>query len=168
MFNAHKLTVLKDKQIVSKLSSESQQQSETGVTSNSDGDNVTIDEETEKWPVPQQFVNDMEAIKTSHTANPLKVYMGNQFVEPLDVTNALDSALVEVQFTIQHYHINSRKPVVHSFSALVQQILILKRAPGRSSPYKRKDYRKGPIIMPVSPHKQVADTPGGSGSGKGA
>ena len=92
-------------------------------------------------------------MKTSYMVNPPKVYVSNKFIKPQEVTSVLDSALVEVHFTVKQYWINSRTPVINSFSALVQQVIVLKHAKCKSSPYKKKDYRKGPIIMPVSPIK---------------
>lgn len=156
-----------DKEIVLQPSPSPPEGSTSETLASSDDDEDTIDEETEKWPVPTDYLDDLEAIKTTYMATPLKVYMGNQFIEPLDVTKTLDGALVEVHFTVQQYRITQRNPITHSFSAMVEQVLILKRAKAKSSPYKRKDYRRGPISMPESPTKRRQPTPSSSGQEKG-
>lgn len=126
----------------------------TATLQSSDDEEGRIDEETEKWPVQFDYRDDLEAIKTTHAANPLKVYMGTQFVEPLDVTKTLEGSLVEVHFTVQHFHLARKTPPVHSFGAVVEQVLVLKKAITKSSPYKRKNFRSGPIQMPESPTKK--------------
>lgn len=107
-----------------------------------------IDEETNEWVVPSEFQEEMDNLKDTHKAEPLKVYMGQQFIEPLNVQGALENALVEVHFTIQHYRIR-RESAIDSFSAVIQQVLILKPGVGKSeSPYKRKSFRDGPLKAP--------------------
>lgn len=150
---------MQDKEIVIRPTPTPPAGSSPGTLVSSDGDESVIDEETEKWPVPRDFLDDLEAIKTTYMANPLKVYMGDQFIEPLDVTKSLDGALVEVHFTVQQYRITQRNPIVHSYSAMVQQVLILKKPVVKSSPYKRKNYRVGPIKMPESPTKATHSGP---------
>lgn len=110
-----------------------------------------IDEETNEWKVPSEFQEELDEIKTTHRVVPLKVYMGQQFVEPVDVPRALEGALVEVHFTINHYRIGRDSPM-DSFSAIVQQVLILKSADQKkSSPYKRKNWRDGPVRVAPPP-----------------
>lgn len=153
---------MQDKEIVVRPSPTPPASSSPQTLVSSDEDEDVIDEETEKWPVPTDFLDDLEAIKTTYMANPLKVYMGNQFIEPLDVTKALNGALVEVHFTVQQYRLTRKSGPVHAFSALVQQVLILKKPATKSSPYKRKDYRRGPIKMPESPTKPIHSSAGTS------
>jgi hypothetical protein len=104
-----------------------------------------IDEETNEWPVPSEFQEELDDIKETYQATPLKVYIGNKFVEPLDVCAALSNALVEMHFTIQHYRI-AKESAFDSFSAVIQQILVLKPGVSKNaSPYKRKNFRDGPV-----------------------
>lgn len=116
-----------------------------------------IDEETNEWKVPSQFQEELDDIKDTHQVMPLKVYMGQHFVEPVDVSQFMDNALVEVHFAVKHYHIQSKESSGNdSFSAVVQQVLILKPGEARSeSPYKRKNFRDGPVR--VKPPPGVAD-----------
>lgn len=89
-------------------------------------DSLNINTETDNWPVPNEFKGEFDTMKTSYMVNPLKVYVGNKFIEPQEVTSVLDGALVEVHFTVKQYWINSCTPVINSFSALVQQVIVLK------------------------------------------
>lgn len=78
--------------------------------------------------------------------------MGQKFVEPADVPSALENALVEVHFSISHYRIGKDATSIDSFSAIVQQVLILKTGvPKKSSPYKRKNFREGPVRIKPAP-----------------
>lgn len=92
--------VLKDKEIELKSSPNTLESSQMKTTVSVNDDGGTISDETDIWPVPTQLLDNLEAIKTTYMVNPLKVYIGNQFIKPLDVTKALDSALIAVHFTI--------------------------------------------------------------------
>jgi hypothetical protein len=77
-------------------------------------------------------------------ACPLGVYQETAFVELGDVNDALQSAIVEMFFSIRHYYLRDKK--FDTFQADMQQINIIK--PGASiasSGFKRRNARDGPL-----------------------
>jgi len=48
-------------------------------------------------------------MKFDFIACPLRVYRNKVFVEPGDVSEALTGAVVEVFFTMRHYHLRDKK-----------------------------------------------------------
>ena len=67
-------------------------------------------------------------MKFDFIACPLRVYRNKVFVEPGDVSEALTGAVVEVFFTMRHYHLRDKK--FDTFQGEIQQIKIVK--PGGS------------------------------------
>jgi hypothetical protein len=78
---------------------------------------------------------------------PLVVYdADDQFVEPLQVNNALKHALVEIHFGIIHYKIGRGGETHDSFTAVPKQLVILQTAPIQPrSAYERKNVCSGPV-----------------------
>lgn len=118
-----------------------------------------MDEETEHWPVPPRFRDELDSIKFEYRAMPLPVYLHDRFVEPAFVNDTVRGALVEIHFEFRHFAI--LKKVQDSFNASIEQIIVIR--PGESRPatgYKRKNVRDGPIRMnPNIPlHKVVLTT----------
>ncbi|KAH9063743.1 hypothetical protein EDB83DRAFT_2601513 [Lactarius deliciosus] len=109
----------------------------------------TVDSDTEQWPVPEELCSHLDGIKHEYHVAPLHVFKSNrQFVEPLDVNDALEESLVEIRFELRHYSFASKNE--HSFNASIEQIVILRPGVARpASSYKRKDYRTGPIGLRV-------------------
>jgi len=106
---------------------------------------TTVDDETERWPVPDNMHDKLDAIKYEYKAQPVPAYtMEDVFVEPAAVVDTIAGALVHVQFELVHYHISKRSH--DSFNATVAQItVILPGAPPPTSSLKRKNVRNGPL-----------------------
>ena len=106
-----------------------------------------LDEDTETWPVPMDMIDTFKNIKNNYRVQPLVVYdTHNQFVEPLEVNNALKNALIEIHFGIVHFKIGRGGDLHDSFTAVPKQIIILKTAPIQTpNTYKRKNIRSGPV-----------------------
>ena len=95
-----------------------------------------------------------ELISTHHWA-PLAIYDEDQkFVECEDAYKALCGALVEVYFTLKHYHI--KKEGYDSFTAIPLQVQILKWA---MKPSATCNIRTGPVLL-------VADSKPGDNKGR--
>ncbi|KAH9037778.1 hypothetical protein EDB85DRAFT_1934385 [Lactarius pseudohatsudake] len=109
----------------------------------------SVDSDTEHWPVPEELRTQLDGIKHEYRVAPLHVFKSNgDFVEPLDVNDALQESLVEIRFELRHYSFASKNE--HSFNASIEQIVILRPGVARPpSSYKRKDYRSGPVGLRV-------------------
>ena len=83
----------------------------------------------------------------THMALPLPMYSKKSYVEPSTVNVSIRNALVEVHFTLKHYHIqrkDSSKPL-DSFNGRIEQVVILKTGPPPVVwGYKRKNLLDGP------------------------
>ena len=112
-----------------------------------------VDHETEHWPVSADLRKELDALKYDFRAVPLRVYVGDRFVEPVDVNDTIRGALVEVHFELRHFFIAPDS--YDSFNATIEQILVLQ--PGEAppdTPYKRKNVRDGPIRLNPTPAQQ--------------
>jgi hypothetical protein len=108
-----------------------------------------VDSETENWPLSSNLREELDRIKYEYRALPLPVYIGNNFVEPRNVNEAIRGALVELHFELHHSDNFMRRQ--DFFSASIEQIMILQPGqPRRTSPYKRRDPRDGPIRLSPS------------------
>lgn len=107
----------------------------------------------------------------THCVQPLPVYKATNYIEPLAVNAALNSSLVEVHFTLRHYHIwrkeTQREPAaaIDSFTGTIQQVIILKSGtPRTAAGYKRKNITEGPFrpktftSSPETPSKSSSHT----------
>jgi hypothetical protein len=108
---------------------------------------LKVDEETDNWPISNELQKDLCKIKRTHYVQPLRAYIDDRFVEPNDVNGILANALVEVHFSLKHYHIQREGDKgFDSFTAHIEQINVLKRgAPKAPNPYKRHNPRVGPL-----------------------
>jgi hypothetical protein len=103
--------------------------------------------------VPTALQTEMNSIKESHRVTPLPVYRDDQFVEAPNVTSVLTNALAEVHFRIKHYRINRQEGAHDSYSALVEQVVVLKDGiPKPVNAYKRKNVREGPFRPKPAPN----------------
>jgi hypothetical protein len=112
-----------------------------------DSEELKMDETTENWPTPEEMADDFRNTSATHRVQTLPVFHNEQFVDPVRVNSALKNALVEVHFCLRHYRIQEKGAgrAVDSFSAIVQQIVILKEGvPKPMNPYKRKNVLDGP------------------------
>ncbi|KAJ8597223.1 hypothetical protein M405DRAFT_586448 [Rhizopogon salebrosus TDB-379] len=103
-----------------------------------------MDSKTQRWPIPAKHKEEFDSIKFDFMACPLGVYRETAFVEPGDVNDALQGAIVEMFFSIRHYYLRDKK--FDTFQADMQQIKIIK--PGASiasSGFKRRNARDGPL-----------------------
>jgi hypothetical protein len=125
-----------------------------------------VDDETDNWPVPDQFQEQLSQIKRTHCVQPLRAYMDNRFIEPNDVNGTLANALVEIHFTIKHYNIRreGEKPF-DSFTANIEQLTVLERgAPKQLTPYKRRNPRSGPLKVKCVKVSMIPTQPSTSAS----
>lgn len=108
-----------------------------------------MDETTDHWPIESKFVAHLNDIKCTHRATPLCVFLNNKIVDAHDVNDILEGALVEIQFELKHFSIQTKK--IESFNASIQQVQILR--PGESRPptaFKRQNISEGPIQVSES------------------
>ena len=97
-----------------------------------------VDALTENWPVERdehrQYVNE---IKYKYRAVPLLVYQNEQFIDPVNVKNVVQQALVELHFKLQYFCIQKKSQDL--FNGSIEQVIILQPGEDRPvSPYKRK------------------------------
>ncbi|KAG2113590.1 uncharacterized protein F5147DRAFT_789267 [Suillus discolor] len=93
-----------------------------------------MDEETRNWPVPDQFASEFDEIKYNYQVIPLPLYHDGHLVEPSMANEAINGAIVEVQFHIHHWKIKQ----FDSFQANVEKVEILCPGPvHHTSSYKR-------------------------------
>lgn len=106
-----------------------------------------MDETTANWPVPDDMKDQLMSIMATHQASPIPVYNKQTYVGPTAINTAIRNALVEVHFTLKHYHIQRKdgsKPL-DSFNGHIEQVVILKAGtPPAVSGYKRKNLLDGP------------------------
>ena len=90
-----------------------------------------VDALTENWPVERdehrQYVNE---IKYEYRAVPLLVYRNEQFIDPVNVKNVVQRALVELHFELRHFCIQKKSQ--DSFNGSIEQVIVLQ--PGESHP----------------------------------
>lgn len=104
-----------------------------------------IDDETELWPIPAEFRENLSNIKKEYRAIPLPAYRGTDFIEVSDVNDALAGALVEIKFDLRHFSFTSKKQ--DSFNGSLGQVRILQAGvKTATSVLKRKNIREGPVL----------------------
>ncbi|KAG8215783.1 hypothetical protein J3R82DRAFT_7687 [Butyriboletus roseoflavus] len=75
-----------------------------------------MDNDMKNWKVPDKFQSDLDEIKTTYKAEPLRVYLHDIFIEPTELEHVLVNALVKISFTIHHTYIKKD----NSWSKLLQ------------------------------------------------
>ncbi|KAF8463786.1 hypothetical protein JB92DRAFT_3065877 [Gautieria morchelliformis] len=109
----------------------------------------TIDDETASYPVPFQFKERFDIIKSDYSVNVLPVYCRDEFVPPDQTTELLNGALAEVHLVLSHNHIRKPGDEFDSFNGHIRQVIVHVPGTGKaSSPYKRKNVREGPVRPP--------------------
>ncbi|KAJ8580132.1 hypothetical protein M405DRAFT_891514 [Rhizopogon salebrosus TDB-379] len=111
--------------------------------------------ETEKWPIPVKHKEEFDFM-----ACPLGVYRDTAFVEPSEVSEALEGAFVEAVFAIRHYYLRGKK--FDPYQADIQQIKVIE--PGASiaaSGFKRRNAREGPSGVMIGASTVGKDKEGG-------
>lgn len=88
-------------------------------------DAPVMDDETKNWPIPDEFGTEFDTLKYSMRANPLPLYHDNHLVDPVHANEIMNGAMVEVQFSVQHWHIRE----YDTFQATAEKISILKLGP---------------------------------------
>jgi hypothetical protein len=129
---------------------------------------TAVDDVTLHWPVPAEMKGELHDLMTTHVVQPLPVYKGDKYVEPLAVNTVLKDALVEVHFKMRHYRIFRKESNKNtdSFTGLIEQIVILKAGvPRASSGYKRKNLVEGPYRP--KPFRAASPRVGSSGASAG-
>ncbi|KAG1855001.1 hypothetical protein F4604DRAFT_1801170 [Suillus subluteus] len=87
-----------------------------------------MDEETKKnWPIPDDFALDFDALKHDNmvAARLLPLYHEGYLVEPAHANQIMNGAIVEVQFSIQHWRIKN----FDSFQATAEKMTVLRLGP---------------------------------------
>ncbi|KAG1751262.1 uncharacterized protein EDB91DRAFT_1243529 [Suillus paluster] len=84
-----------------------------------------MDDETKNWPILDEFAHDFDRLKYSMAAELLPLYHEGHLVEPRHANQIINSAIVEVQFSIQHWCIKD----FHSFQATAQKVTVLRLGP---------------------------------------
>ncbi|KAG1725058.1 uncharacterized protein EDB91DRAFT_1087240 [Suillus paluster] len=93
-----------------------------------------MDDETKNWPIPDEFAHDFDGLKYSMAAELLPLYHEGHLVEPRHANQIINGAIVEVQFSIQHWRIKD----FDSFQATAQKVTVLRLGPVHiPSNYKR-------------------------------
>ncbi|KAF8065060.1 hypothetical protein FPV67DRAFT_1695825 [Lyophyllum atratum] len=111
------------------------------------------DDDIHMWPVPRQHEEALHALFDTHRVLPLIVYDVDELsVPPQQLPSKLRGALVEVHCRFRHYFINPKNAAeknLDSFSAVVEQIIIRRKAaPKNPSPYRQNFNRgKGPLKL---------------------
>lgn len=101
------------------------------------------------WPASGDAKEELGDMKLSHVALPLPVYnVDGSFVEPSQVVSVLRNSIVEVHFSLKHYAIRENGTAkFDTFTAIIQQIMVLVAArPKAKNPY-RRTLRAGPIKL---------------------
>ena len=107
-----------------------------------------MDSETENWPLSSNLREELDKIKYEYCALPLAVYIGNNFVEPRDVNEAIRGALVELHFELHHScNLMRGQAGQDLFNASIEQIMVLQPGQPRRTPYNRRNVRDGPIYL---------------------
>jgi hypothetical protein len=103
--------------------------------------------QTRDWPVGAENQSELGMLMDKHRVRALPVYQNDPYVEPLKV---MVNALVEVHFFLRHYRIDKKDDSFDSFSAYVEQVLVLRGGePSQRGAYKRKNLRPvRPIAEP--------------------
>lgn len=116
-----------------------------------------MDSLTETWPVTPAHAALLEQIKWTHVALELPVYdTESNLVPPSAVNKALAGALVEITFTFKQVRIKRlEQAAFDSFTATIQQIVILKAAPPRAVNTFRANMRSGPKRPQPDPDSPV-------------
>ncbi|KAG1875354.1 hypothetical protein C8R48DRAFT_769354 [Suillus tomentosus] len=92
-----------------------------------------MDHETQEWPIPEEFVSELDELKYHYQADPLPLYHDGHLVEPSHVNEVINGAIVEVHFGVLHWRIRD----FDTFQADVDKVVILKPGCGHcTSNYK--------------------------------
>ncbi len=105
-----------------------------------------VDALTKNWLVERdehwQYVNE---IKYEYCVVPLFIYQNEQFIEPINMKNTVQQALVELHFELQHFCIQKKGQDL--FNGSIEQLIILQ--PGEDHPvslYKQKNFQEASPI----------------------
>ncbi|KAJ3571257.1 hypothetical protein NP233_g3866 [Leucocoprinus birnbaumii] len=78
------------------------------------------DDEIEGWPVPDDLVEELDAIKKTHRVLPLPVFDSDlQAIMPMDVSRLTLGALIELTFEVKYWKTYGK---VHNFSARTRTV----------------------------------------------
>ncbi|KAF4568055.1 hypothetical protein EYR36_010063 [Pleurotus pulmonarius] len=112
------------------------------------------------WPVPRDIAAKWAEVATEKVFQPLRVfYHDGRSLGPAAFANTLPGALVEVHFTLHHWHIKSKG--MDSFNARLEQIVILKDAPTiiRKSPGVTRGIRRPAVYGAVGEKRPATEAP---------
>ncbi|KAJ7036333.1 hypothetical protein C8F04DRAFT_1258185 [Mycena alexandri] len=118
-----------------------------------------------KWPVPSAYKDHLAAIVNTHDVRLLTVYdVDETLVAPASVEKMLRGALVECTYKIMHYSFEKEGSAVSSFTADIQQIVILKHGPPAPAPVFRRAARpiRAAAAAPAPPAGHSPGAPAGS------
>ncbi len=107
------------------------QQRNAEVHDNSDpNDHLGQEWRMDHWPVLPRNNSVMEHIRPTHNVNPIPAYdVDGHLIRPNMYEDVLAGALVEIEFTLQHWYIRGNVglgiPPKHQFSADLERIKVL-------------------------------------------
>ncbi|KAF8527301.1 hypothetical protein JB92DRAFT_2826241 [Gautieria morchelliformis] len=118
----------------------------------------TIDNETQSYPIPNEFRERYDHIKRDYEVNLLPVYSRKRFVPLEETSDLLNGALAELHLSVTHNYIKKGEERFDSFNGNIRQIVVHAPGSGRPiSPYKRKNLHEGPLRPPAgSPYRPPA------------
>ena len=101
-----------------------------------------------EWPAPTDYRDALAALEDTHTVAPLMAYneKGTR-ISPEELSSIVKGALIELTFTLCHYHIKNSTQNYDTYTGNIEQIIILERAP----PKKISPYRKGGGPVRIQP-----------------
>lgn len=108
-----------------------------------------MDDLTAKWVVPDSMQDDFDNIKTKYQVSPFMLFKDDKYVEPHFADGIIKNALVEIHFSLRHFHIranDNNNKSSDTFTGLVKQVIVLKEGRERSTSggYKRKNPFESP------------------------
>ncbi|KAF8521804.1 hypothetical protein JB92DRAFT_3110865 [Gautieria morchelliformis] len=110
-----------------------------------------LDKATKNYPVPSEYTDRFDAIKSSYSVNKLPVYYNDRFVPPHMTSRVLENAVIELHIGITHNYMRKDAEKFDSFNGNICEVNIY--IPGSSrplSPYKRKNPRDDPLLPSAS------------------
>jgi hypothetical protein len=107
--------------------------------------------------MPDNYQMDLCALKRTHIVQPLRAYLNGNFIEPINVNRVLANALVEVHFSLKHFHIQQPgQNAFASFTGEIEEVHVLKIGVLKArSAYKHSNPWSGPLDVKHMKHSQT-------------
>ena len=94
-----------------------------------------------QWPAPPEYCDTLVSLEDTHTIVPLMAYNKKESqILPEELSSILKGVLIELTFTLRHYHIKNAMQDYDTYTGTIKQIIILDRAPPKKiSPYRNRN-----------------------------